>query len=1330
MARPYLSNDQETNSASTVLSDRANRATNPEVPTDSEAPTISVSAENAPVQATAAPTVSEDTPTSTLADTSSEFDAATTPFVQDEVMAEPELPQGLLEDEELSASADVKAAIEEGPQGDEEQVTYWTGEKGIKWDGWKENSMTAHAMQYFDKINDPAYDGPESVESKTAEIAEATMKFQELQDKYSDKPKMQKMLARKQKALMKKNQELKALELKEGAAEVDVDLMDVGKQIWNNPESFAKDVVQGIVDAPDAILLDVGITAAVMGAAGSVVPGVGTSVGGVGGAMVGFLKGTISQGVKTYMRVKNTIKRQKYMSSKAVTMSASLVARGGMAYGGVRVTEGLALALKDAAETGEFDLMKGVADSHDEAVIGVILGGTIAGGAKLAIKGGKAANRKLKQMKRYDDHIETLDEANFAKASAKEAEFNKAAQLKDDIREAQARDEGVVYVSEFGEVRVTKVVADQAESTKLAPEELKVLNKEAKGKLGAKDSKALGQNIRLQRKVVDDLKEEELDLNAELEATPNDVELREMLSQVLESKDLEVNKLAKLNDAKAAHKTGIQAFKALRERDAAIAIDAPNQMQFEGTNGKVQTFERYDPAKHNSHEVMHEGLDVADMSYTGRGFSKPNVMESTAQTMMSRILEKTSAGISNTVGRGLSPSMRRAGASPSLQHLHNLLDIDSTKPSTPFYRVPENIKYTQAKAEYEYNSATKSLSDVERKELTAALYGSMEATTPRVIAAATEITRQLAEDTVNLKAAGVVVNTMDNYIPRKYHTDRVKEDMGSAGAFGQLMQEKMGYNNNRVSEVYNEIITNENVRDGVLTSDTVNNSAAPFGERTLNDISNADLHRAGMLTEDLLPLIHAQRLNAARSIEMAKVYGHGGSKLKDTMNKATEELKANGHPALTKTEMNNLYDIYNVVNGTHGRIENKTLKHTQDYALAASTVASMGLSAFTSMSEILIGTGRLRGGVVKNTAKIAAGVARMPFQAVYDVSVKSAQFAVKSLPKHNIIREKVDGISEPELYKSARSFGATQDMVMELTVDKLNGDGMARAPSFVNEKFFIANGLRWLTKYQRSLAHQLAKEDTLEIIGRLANNNPSSFKAKQARRHLMELNIDPKAALKWCDEGYNVKDKAFMEKIGRGATRVVNDIIAEPNATNVPTYFNAQKWKWFTQFKSFGVSYTNTVLKRMYADVKNAKADGGSIRGLNEMMKKSYALTLTTAGIYYNGALKEFIGSGGEKTLADRDDEDVQKNIIKSGMALTGNYGLVDGLFQALDRRSVAEGVASFVSPVGSSTIKQVTRAKKDGVGGVVSGAVPVLNAEQRGNLADGVNDLIDDVLD
>ena len=166
-----------------------------------------------------------------------------------------------------------------------------------------------------------------------------------------------------------------------------------------------------------------------------------------------------------------------------------------------------------------------------------------------------------------------------------------------------------------------------------------------------------------------------------------------------------------------------------------------------------------------------------------------------------------------------------------------------------------------------------------------------------------------------------------------------------------------------------------------------------------------------------------------------------------------------------------------------------------------------------------------------------------------------------------------------------------------------------------------------------------------------------------------------------------------------------------------------------TLLTCLGVSYTNTVLKRMYADVKNAKADGGNIRGLNEMMKKSYALTLTTAGIYYNGALKEYIGSGGEKTLADRDEEDVQKNIIKSGMALTGNYGLVDSLFQALDRRSVAEGVASFVSPVGSSTIKQVTRAKKDGVGGVVSGAVPVLNSEQRGDLADGVNDLIDDII-
>jgi hypothetical protein len=199
----------------------------------------------------------------------------------------------------------------------------------------------------------------------------------------------------------------------------------------------------------------------------------------------------------------------------------------------------------------------------------------------------------------------------------------------------------------------------------------------------------------------------------------------------------------------------------------------------------------------------------------------------------------------------------------------------------------------------------------------------------------------------------------------------------------------------------------------------------------------------------------------------------------------------------------------------------------------------------------------------------------------------------------------------------------------------------------------------------------------------------------------MEVNLNPKDALSWAKAGADTKHPYYTE-ILRASARMADEVVAHPTAGNRPTWMSNHRYKLMSQFKSYAVAYTNTILKRQWANIEKAKKNGGSPAMIQQMVKASTSAAILYSGYYYMGMGKESLRNGFQPV--NRNDDEEQVAMMRAGISMSGSASLIEPIAQALARRNTVEAVASSLAPAPTKVLKAAGQIVTGDVGrGVVS---------------------------
>jgi hypothetical protein len=1154
---------------------------------------------------------------------------------------------------------------------------------------WREKSMTARAFKYYDKITDPQWAGPATVESVTEAINQANIEGQRIAQEYQGTSVYDAAMADQVQLVTDLVAQRDALRFrgKQEEAADDLSLSDMWEYVITNKEKVAFDMLQGIVAEPDLIIA----SGAVGFAAGTTVPVIGNATVGT----LGLITGTGLRAAQV---------------AKGIKMAMVPMAQLGGAYAGGRLEGAFSRALDKAAQDGEFDFAKGWEQAHIDGLFGM----TVVAGIGVAVKGSKKVLNSRKKSEEFSEYIETTDETNFDIVKSKFENERDTNNIEAKVERALEVEEGVAYVDPKGNVKVFRPEVkenpelDLERVIELTPKTRSKLPKEKVDKLNKayiKTSEEVSQ-LEVKYKAITDL----------IKDTPEHLKDQDIFKRLNKTQVELKEKTTQLNGMEKRlqrHDEAVDAFNELYGYTQFKELDTPQHMATTNANGDTVMFTKYDPEIHSNGKIRIDGINPDDIIYTARGMGKPNAFTKV---------------ITGLLGRAMAPVDDIFEDSATLRLLKAKLDVDPSRPNTPVWTMTEDIRLKQGQVAAQYKEILESINNKVLtnntggpEDLIKQLRNPEHSQDPLIIKAATDIKQLLKDNYEYMKGSGIKMAALDDYLPRVMNKEVLRTPEG-AKAYTDLLLIKQDRGPKEAEETIKDILLDRQERDGVLTEAGGSLNKTPYGERTLNHITDTELDSVGLLGPDLLNDINVSLMSGIKRAEMAKVYGDGGSTLKKLMEQINDELAERGK-TLTEPQRQNFLDVYNSINGTHGKIESQSIHNLQDSALTLSNLSSLGLAGITSTVEPLINIARMNStGVVKSTAKVAGVYLKAPVVAIKELTKLGA---IKLLPADNFLSKALKGLPEDVAANEARTIGLTMDIALEETLDAISGGSMnSNLLKDVNKKFFLANGLHWVTKHSRVTAMEIGKADIMDNLKNLAKEPNSRVR----RDWLMEVNLNPKDALEWAKAGADTSSPYYQE-ILRASARMADEVVANPNATNRSTGFSNHKYKLITQFKSFMVTFTNVILKRQWANIAKAKEQGGSVYALNRMMKASVSASILFGGYYAMGMSKEFMKNGFE--LPDRSEDDERTAILRAGISMTGSASILESLAYALDNNDKLGALATTVAP-STKIVKAAADIVTGDVGrGVVSltPGIANLSSDTKRDVAKGIDKEIKEVL-
>ena len=591
-----------------------------------------------------------------------------------------------------------------------------------------------------------------------------------------------------------------------------------------------------------------------------------------------------------------------------------------------------------------------------------------------------------------------------------------------------------------------------------------------------------------------------------------------------------------------------------------------------------------------------------------------------------------------------------------------------------------------------------------------------------------------------LKASGVDINRIDNYLTRIY---KFKTGPGRKKSI-QGMVDILNKNGLDGATIVDNILSNDGVfiPDGdidILLPDQESKqlySSQIDPEKTRNIPTNVvkQLDLQGYLESDFDKITNKYIISSLKRANLKKYV--------DTYNPVINNLYKNG--AMAKEEAVLIKDVVDAIQGKYtGGLKPMSEKLRRGYRFinTSTYILTLPLAAITSLSEPLIVLHRVS-----------------PKNALYglmDASLATFRQGIRTfLPK----------FTKSENERALMSLMQTADLALADAFRDIDETSVSKK---VTDKFFRINLLAQFTQFSRNIALQAARRQTSEDIkllqefeykGELVKTRKKGQKGelrmrpretKETRRARERLalqglrnpvpKVNPKTdqfediterqqqILDWA----NSPDLANPpDIITKGLGMVVEEVIMTPNAVNRPLWMSNPYLAPVALLKGFMTVFGNTVGMRFYKEVFQPLLKGRVPAG--DIAKYAMTFTMLTGGILAAQALKNTVRYGKEDSPYD-DLEGWEK--IWSAILQSNIFGYGNVIVNALKSSEYGQDpVISILGPAAgksSQVIKALASGSPKRIANAISANIPGLSAlpaVSKEDINKQIEDLVKDV--
>ena len=1058
----------------------------------------------------------------------------------------------------------------------------------LDWTGWEDHSLVTQGYQFIKSKLDPTYDVPGSIQ----DLESRNKSNQRRIDMLAKVPESPESSRLKERAFKRMEEDSAKLQLLQAEQEMGLPgLEEVWDAISEDRERFAFNMVQETINKPELL---------------------------VAGVLGGWGFGILGAKTLTAMNV----------AGKAAT-SAKVVGSMSGAYTGGVATGTVDRAIESANKTGRFQLGKSYEQSQMDGVIAASmwgLGSAVASGAR-AIRGTKRSMNFKKHIKDTDTDFNTAKDS-FDKANPISEQDLMDTTLHPTDVQPYKDSQGVIHIIETAgiyEPKGQKATMDlvQAAEFKISKQELTKVNK------------LLNENLD-KRADVDQRKWELKDLESE-----GDIELIDQIAKLEEESIMLSKDIAKGQTTLGKHSVAVRAQEELYGYTQPVNLEPPTHLEIEGPDGLPMTLKRIDNTKSiNDNGIMIDGYRPTDMSMVAQnnGYQNP-----------------WTALVTNMYRGATAPLTKLGKASPTANLLIKKLNPDSSDPKSPMWSLQEDIIFNQGTYNNRMAGVIRNLKEHSANprfeaEVRENMRGSIISEDPQVLKASQSIRALLDDHLKYLQDAGVKVTSVDkDYLPRKFNHEVLKTDQGKAEFIQRTMVDQ-GLTRSAAEKSLRNILENRTEVNDVLTANGSGSNKVPYGTRSLDRVKDMDI--SNLLSDNFFEDITKHLMSGVRRAEMSKVFGDGGSKLKDMVKEISKESEDIGR-TLKGDEQQRIYDIYNAMQGSYKPIDSEALTLVNNGLTTLTNLSKLGLATVTSLTEPLVTLARL------NESTGVSGALNTYVQAG-----KSG------------FRKVFKGLKEHESIAEAREIGLITDQAIAEALDNMQGVGMQGKLSTLNHKFFKATMLHQWTEISRGMAYGAAKKDLQKTIAGLAKSTMDS-KSTDRKRWLSQAGIKESEAIAWINGGGDMK-APFATQLKRASMRMANEIIANPTPINKPLWMSSPKMRLVSQLKTYPIVFGNTIIKKQWDEFKASNRKGRKAANI-----AITAATLTTGQLLV-GMLKDKMK--GQEIERDRDKQ--KRDVMRAAISQLGPVGVVAPAIESLGERYVASQAISSISPTAGSFIK------------------------------------------
>ncbi len=840
-----------------------------------------------------------------------------------------------------------------------------------------------------------------------------------------------------------------------------------------------------------------------------------------------------------------------------------------------------------STKTGEVNAAKALEQAQVDGILGMVLVG-----------GGMALTRGVNKASAYNASKKTARE--FAKDSVKQTEKDL-----DVLRTAN---------------KVQEAIDDPATETYIDGNG-NVYNFEIRETIDTQTMKADLDNIaEFQKKYVDD-------------------------PQALEALDLEKTRLQKDYDiaiAKGMDVTDIEAkMKSLSDEGGNLSLAedvaykwrlskerrpavTTNFMSFTDVDGNRHRLRRLTPEVLKETPIRIEG--IAPMDLTG--------------TMdVAKARSKFFHSLSDFAVSATSALQPIAQTSKAAKMLIDLVDPLSGKGGrSPLYSIQENIDFKQGEYMVKSNDLAnllrKELGDTGELELRQHMRGLIQSENPVVLQVAQGYRELLDGARDYAMSKGMQVDKAPDFLPRYYDQKKLETpeaQQALALKISELSKGKYDYDSTLESAV--SIANNLGKESDEAGRYIKDGKVMPIGFRKWKEIPDSELDE--FLNENFIASLDRYLMNNAKRTEVDYVFGYNGKKLKEDWLPTIEKEARDSGRFLEQRERDSILDLYDLINGTYGGPMSGTGKQVVDGLLAAQNAMKLPLVTITSALEPLSMMFRLNE---------SAGVRDL-------VNAYGGKQVRKLFGKTDGTGSKYDDMTIADINREAKEVGLIHEVAVKERIEAITGEGLEGLPARINNKVMKGFLLHQWTEHNRAIAYEASRLDLLKSIKGLSRD-PSGPKATLRKRWLAEANVDPDLAVKWLQEGGDINSPTYVS-IKRGAARLTNTIIANPDKINKAKILSSNQaiWRLTGQFKSFGSTFNNTVVKSTIDESVKLWNGGHRMKALGKVGKVFGVISAMTYWTTYKTPL-----IFGEGVTGEDKPEDVALKVTQgmAGMLIPG----------------------------------------------------------------------------